>query len=238
MSNDEVSDLIAQPDVTDVSQVVRGLLWAFIGLLVFSGWFAVTRLVVTGDLRVWDVVALRLGGGTLVLLPVLLFRCRHLPWAAWRSGFVLAMLWGAPFVLLVAGGLRLTSAAAAASVTPGLMPVFAGVAAWFLSGVRPPGRRLAGYGVIVAGLVGLIAVGAGDATGPVGLGCLVLAAAGWAAYTLRLGGSGLDPLQAAWMICFWSAALYLPLYMLSGVTRLPEAPLHELAFQGIYQGAL
>ncbi len=223
---------------TDARSVGRGLVWAGVGLLIFSGWFAVTRLVVTGDLQVWDVVALRLGGGTLVLLPVLLIRCRVLPWAAWQAGFVLSMLWGAPFVLLVAAGLQLTSAAHAASMTPGLMPVFAGGMAWFLSGVRPPGQRLAGYGMIVMGLVGLVAVGAAGTAGPAGLACLVLAAAGWAAYTVRLGRSGLDPLQAAAMVCLWSALLYLPPYVLSGVSHLPDASLNELAFQGFYQGAL
>ena len=37
----------------------------------FSGWFVVTRFSVTHDLRIWDVKALRFGGGGLILLPVL-----------------------------------------------------------------------------------------------------------------------------------------------------------------------
>lgn len=64
------------------------------------------------------------------------------------------------------------------------------------------------------------------------------AAAGWALYTLRLGRSGLDPLQAAAMVCLWSAALFLPPYVLSGVSRLRDASIGELIFQAFYQGAL
>lgn len=222
----------------DPRRLVLGLAWAAVGLLVFSGWFAVTRLVVTGDLRVWDVVALRFGGGAIVLAPALLWQGRRLSHAAWGEGLLLSLLWGAPFVLLVAAGLRLTSAADASSVTPGLMPVFAGGLAWALSGERPAPRRLAGYGVIVLGVTGLIAAGAEGTAGPAGLACLVLAAAGWALYTLRLGRSGLDPLQAAAMVCLWSAALFLPPYVFLGVSQLQDVSIGELTFQAFYQGAL
>ena len=44
-------------------RVARGVAWAGICLVIFSGWFAVTRLVLTtADLRIWDVVLLRFGG--------------------------------------------------------------------------------------------------------------------------------------------------------------------------------
>jgi drug/metabolite transporter (DMT)-like permease len=219
-------------------QVLLGLAWSLAGLLVFSGWFAVTRLVVTGDLGVWDVVALRFAGGALVLSPILLTQCRGLAWPAWQEGFLLSMLWGAPFVLLVGTGLRLTSAADASSVTPGLMPVFAGAIAWGLLRQRPTVRRLWGFGVIILGVAGLIAMGGRGTASPVGFLCLMFAAGTWALYTLRLGASGLNALQAAAMVCFWSAVLYLPPYLLSGISRLPDASLRELVFQGFYQGAL
>jgi len=221
-------------------RIAFGLAWAMLALAIFSGWFAVTRLVVTGDLRVWDVVALRFGGGTLVLLPVLLGQCRHLPWRAWRQGFVLAFLWGAPFVLFVVLGLQLTSASHASSITPGLMSVFAGVFAWAVFGERPSLRRGCGYGVILAGTTILIFAGVGAEAGVslLGIASLVLAAAMWAGYTLRLGRGGLASVQAAAFVCFWSAAVYVPLYLISGVSRLPDASLGEIAFQGFYQGLL
>ena len=215
-----------------------GFAWSALALAILSGWFVVTRLVVVGDLRVWDVVALRFGGGAVVVVPIILGECRRLPRRAWLKGLQLSVLWGAPFVLLVAFGLRLTSAADASSVTPGLMPVFAGAFAWAASGERPAGRRLAGYAVILAGAALLVWAGAGAGVSVVGLAALVAAAAMWAAYTLLLGGSGLTPIQAVAFVCFWSAALYLPAYVLSGVSLLPRAPWSELAFQAVYQGAL
>ncbi len=218
------------------ARTASGLAWAGLALLIFSGWFVVTRLVITTGLLTWDIVALRFGGGAAVLLPVLLWQ--RLPWRAWLRGLPLAALWGAPFVLLVAAGLRLTSAADAASITPGLMPLFAGALGWAVLGERPAARRLAGYALLLAGVAGLILAGAGAAFNLTGLLCLVSGALTWAAYTLLLGRSGLTSIQAAALVCVWSAVLYLPGYLLSGVSHLPEAPWREVMFQAFYQGVL
>jgi drug/metabolite transporter (DMT)-like permease len=222
----------------DRGRIGRGLAWSAVGLAIFSGWFVVTRLAMAADLRVWDVVALRFGGGTLVLLPVLLGQCRRLPWRAWREGLILASLWGVPFVLAVALGLRLTSAAHASSVTPGLMPIFAGAFAWAILGERPAARRFAGYSVILTGIVLLIWTSFASEAGVsiAGLAALVAAAAMWAAYTLRLGRSGLTSIQAASLVCFWSLVVYLPVYLLCGLSLLPYASLREIGFQSLYQG--
>jgi drug/metabolite transporter (DMT)-like permease len=153
---------------------------------------------------------------------------------------LLASLWGVPFVFLVALGLRLTSAAQVASITPSLMPVFAGLMAWGVLREPPGGSRLLGYCAIVGGLAVLVV---GDALSrgapsPGGLIALVLAAGMWAIYSLRFRRSGLTAIQAAALICFWSAILYLPIYLLFGLSRLGGAALQEVAFQAVYQGLL
>ncbi|MGV2982020.1 EamA family transporter, partial [Camelimonas sp. ID_303_24] len=90
---------------------LEGLLWAALSVAIFSGWFVVTRFSVTHELQVWDVTALRFGVGAVLLAPAVLRRGARLPMSAWGEGFLFALLWGAPFVLLVALGLKLTSAA-------------------------------------------------------------------------------------------------------------------------------
>lgn len=216
----------------------RGLAWAALALSIFSGWFVVTRLAVTHELRVWDVIALRFGVGAVILLPILLRQGRRLPGIVWADGLLLALLWGAPFVLLVALGLQLTSAAHASSVTPGLMPVFAGLIAWRFLGDLPSRGQWVGYAVIVAGLIGLVAATAVTHPDPAGLGALVAAAVLWALYTLRLRRSSLTPTLATALVCFWSAVLYLPVYFAAGLGRLALASWSELTFQIGYQGVL
>ena len=187
-------------------QIVEALLGRSVGC-VLSGWFVVTRVGFRHDLRVWDVMALRFGEGAAFLTPALLFGPPRLRVHAWPGGIILAALWGAPFIILVALGLRLTSATMASTVTPALMPVFAGLVAWGIFRQRPSRRHLCGYGMIAAGLFALVCAYF-PGRRPLGhrrCRALVVAAVLWALYTLRLPRAGFTSLQAAAFICFWSA---------------------------------
>jgi drug/metabolite transporter (DMT)-like permease len=229
---------MAPGDKSPGSSLLFGFVWAGIAVAIFGGWFVVTRFSVTRELNIWDITAIRFGIGALILLPVLLGSRLRL--RAWGLGFVFALLWGAPFVLLVALGLRLTSAAEAASTTPTLMPVFSGLMAWGVMREWPGWPRLLGYAAIVAGLVVLTfaSMPGGHAFQPAGLGSLALAAAMWAAYTLLFRRAALSALQAAALICFWSALLFVPVYLWFGLGHLGHASTQELLLQGIYQGGL
>lgn len=229
------------PDATDGARSSRrrliGFLWAVLTVSIFAGWFVVTRFSVTRTLNVWDLTALRYGIGAILLVPVLL---RDLPPRAWRNGFIFSVLWGAPFAALVALGVQMTSAGRAASVTPTLMPVFAGLLGWLLLRQPPGWVRLVGYAAIAAGLCGLVITASSSGAAPslLGLGFLALAAAMWAGYTLLLRGSGLNPMQSAALICFWSGLIFVPLYVILGIGHLGQAPTAEIAVQGFYQGVL
>jgi drug/metabolite transporter (DMT)-like permease len=237
-----VDSLPAQSSIELFSpwRIARGVVWGALSVVVLSGWFVVTRVGLRQDLLVWDVIALRFGEGALLLTPVLLVGPLRLRIQAWPNGIILALLWGAPFILLVGLGLQATTATLTSCVTPALVPVFGGAVAWAFSGERPSGRQLCGYGMIAAGLVALVYVYV-QAQGHLDIGgvaALVTAAVLWALYTLRLPRAGVTSLQAAALICIWSAILYLPLYLgfrLSNLTRASEG---EFLFQSIYQGIM
>ena len=218
-----------------------GFALAFAALTIWAGWFAVTRLSLTRELGPYDIVALRLGVGALVLLPAFLRSARGIPRAAWREGVILSACWGAPFVLLLSWGTGLSSAAHAAAVTPSTMPVFAGLISWAVLGDRPGRRRWLGYAIICAGVAALPAMRhpAGNAWDASIANAALLGAAGlWAVYTLRVRRSGLTPLQAAALVCTYSSLAFLPIYALSGLSRLRLAPWPEVALQALYQGGL
>jgi hypothetical protein len=141
------------------------VLWAALSVMIFSGWFVITRFSVTRELRMWDILALWFGVGALVLAPTIPRREARLPTAAWLKGLLFCLLWGLPFVLLVA----------------------------------------------------------------LGLAVLVGAALLWVIYTIVFRRSSLSPVQAAALICTWSAILFLPVYALLGLSRLPRASLPDLA---------
>jgi drug/metabolite transporter (DMT)-like permease len=46
-----------------------GFIWATVSLMIFSGWFVITRFRVTHELRIWDIMALRFGVGAALLGP-------------------------------------------------------------------------------------------------------------------------------------------------------------------------
>lgn len=217
-----------------------GLVWAALTVSIFSGWFVITRFSVTRELGIWDITALRFGIGALLLAPVLVRNRARLPRAAWGMGLAFAMLWGVPFVLLVALGLSLTSAAQAASIAPTLMPLFAGLFAWAFLGEAQGRWRWSGYAAILVGLSLLLLAGAaaGGPPSAAGIGALAAAAAMWAVYTLLFRRSGLAPIESAALICFWSAVLFLPVYGLGGLSRLGRAGAGEVALQAFYQGVL
>lgn len=210
-------------------------------MLIWAGWFVATRLAVTRELGIYDVTALRVGVGALVLLPAFLRSVPTLPREAWRDGVVLSFCWGAPFVLLLSWGVRLSSAAHAAAITPTSMPVLAGLMGWVVLGEQPSRRRWLAFATIAAGVVALCAAApaqGGHGYAWLGDASLLGASALWAVYTLRVRRTALTPLQAAALVCLYSSAAYLPLYALSGVSRLHAAPWAELLLQALYQGVL
>jgi drug/metabolite transporter (DMT)-like permease len=113
-----------------------GFIWATFSLVILSSWFVITRFSVTHELRIWDIMALRFGVGATILAPTILRRGARLPATAWWEGLLFCLLWWLPFVLLVAVGLQLMSAAEASSIAPAAMPVFAGIMGWVVLGER------------------------------------------------------------------------------------------------------
>jgi drug/metabolite transporter (DMT)-like permease len=219
---------------------LTGLGWAGLSVLIFSGWFVVTRSSVTRELRIWDITALRFGIGGVLLAPAVVRREARLPVIAWGEGLLFALLWGAPFVLLVALGVQLTSAAQAASIAPALMPIFAGVFAWAVLREWQGKVRWLGYGSIIVGLSCLVSAGAVARGAPnaVGICALAPAAAMWAIYTLLFRRSELKPIQAAVLICIWSAVIYLPVCPVLHLSRFDQASPAEIVLQAGYQGVL
>ncbi|HEY2134181.1 MAG TPA: DMT family transporter [Acetobacteraceae bacterium] len=216
-----------------------GFACAVLALLIWSGWFAVTRISVTRTLGPGDIVAFRLVGGALALLPPFLPQIGAIPRRSWADGAAMSLLWGAPFALLVALGVQLTSAAHAAPLTPATMLVFAGMIAWAAFGEFPGRQRLLGFTVIAAGVVMLNRSFAdhGGATARAGDAALLGGAVMWDTYTIRLRRSGMKTVQAAAMVCLYSLVIYVPCYALSGVQKLTAAPLPEILLQFVYQGA-
>lgn len=219
---------------------LAGIAWAGLALVIWASWFPFIRLTVSGALGPLDIATFRVVGGTLVLLPLFLPGARALPRRAWREGIVLALCWGAPFMLLVAYGVRLTSATRGAALVPPIMPIFAGLLVWLTTGERPRRAQVLGYAAILAGAGALVALDPrGAEPGAWRADAMLLAAsAGWATYTVRLRRSGLTAVQAATLVCLYSSLVLVPIFLAAGVGHLARASATELVLQVLYHGVL
>lgn len=217
--------------------VAAGIGAALVGAL----WQVMTRLGVTTTLAPLDLALMRYGVPALLLLPLLL---RAGLWPAPGTPWLfLPMLLGAglPFGLLAMGGAYFAPVAHMGVLMAGTIPLFAGLLAAALLGLRLTRMRLLGFAIIAIG-VALVAGKAllvrGDQTW-IGDLLFLSAALAWAVYTVAFQRSGISPWHATALLAAASAVLALPIWLWSGsMARLAAAPMRDVLSQLAAQGVL
>jgi len=221
------------------SERVVGVFCAILVVLLFSSFTLVSRLGLSASsLAVPDLAALRFGIGTVVLLPVLL---RHgLVGRTWRETATLGFLGGLGFALFAYTGFTLAPAAHGAVLLHGTLPLFTAALMATTAGAAYDRRRLAGVALIGLGVVLMVVDSLAGATPRQFLGdlCLLLASLCWSGYGVLARRLGVAPARAAATVAAFSAAVFLPVYvLLPGMALLHAAP-HDLVVQAVFQGVL
>lgn len=217
-----------------------GALSGLAAVSIWAGWMSVTRLGVTTSLAPSDLTVLRFGTAGILLLPVILRRGFGLDRLSLLQLVILVSGAGAPYALVAASGLRFASAGQAGVLIPGIMPLFvAALAAVFFHERFTRSRKL-GFGLMVCGLVAVVAPALlqGTGTPSLGHGLFLSASLMWACYTLVLRRSGLSPLHAAAIVSVGSALGYAPVYFFLTPGNLFQAPASDLVVQALFQGVL
>jgi drug/metabolite transporter (DMT)-like permease len=200
------------------------------------------RSGVVSGLAAADIAVLRYGTAGLVLAPFLVRRgIGTLAGVGRVRGAVLALLAGPPFVLVGVGGYAFAPLAHGAVVQPAALTLGGTVLAMALLGDRPGRARLLGSAVMMAGLAliagpGLFGTGARTLFGD---GLFATAGLMWAGFTVLSRRWRVDPLAATAAVAVLSAAVYVPVHLLTeGVGRLAALPLPVLGAQVLVQGVL
>ena len=217
-----------------------GALAALTSVLIWSGWIVFTRHGVTTDVPAVTLGLLRYAIPTLVMLPLLLRSGVAYRKAGWVKCAIMVCGSGAPFFLICSLGMTFAPAAHIGVMLPGVMPMFVALFAVLLFGERFGGARLAGYGLVLAGVLGLgganlLEAGAGDWRGHV---LLLLSAASWACFTLAFKRSGLTAWQAAALINAVSIVIMVAIDLTQDGPNLWDLPWQIVAMQGFAQGIL
>lgn len=217
-----------------------GAAYGLAAIAIWSGWMTITRLGVTTTLNTWDLTALRFGVGGILLLPVV---WRH-GWALDRLGWPRLLLLiagaGAPYALIAAEGLRFAPAADAGALIPGVMPLFVALLATVFLPESFSNSRKTGFALILTGILAIAGSSllSGDWTRTAGHALFLTASLMWATFTLIMRWANLAPLHAAALVSTGSMIGFFPVYFAVAGFRILDAPLTDLATQGIYQGLL
>jgi drug/metabolite transporter (DMT)-like permease len=164
--------------------------------------------------------------------------------AQWRLWGTICLLAGAPFGLLMFGGLQFAPASHAAVFPFAAMSVMGSVlSAWFLGDALTP-RKLFGIGIVLLGLLVLSGIDANQLNGSTLFGDALFVAAGamWAGFGVLLRKHRLSPVTATALISASALVLYVPMYLIMiGPSRLlaasPVVFWTEVLVQGVIAGA-
>lgn len=213
-----------------------GVASALLVVAIWSGFILVSRAGGVSPLTAWDVIAIRYATAGALLLPFWWTR-RGISLRDGRYA-ALALVGGLGYALLAFPGFKLTSAAHAAVLLPGLLPFAVAFAAWAILGEAPGPARWAGLGLVASGVAILCA----DAFGGVGkwTGDLLVigAAAAWACYTALLRRWNVPALEATAAVALLTALAYLPVYVAFLPKQLEIASWRDITLQAIYQGLI
>lgn len=216
---------------------LRGYLAAAGTVAVWTGFILVSRIGGRTALTAYDVLALRLGTASLLLLPFL----KGMPDGVWRDRrlWTLTLLGGVVYCVLVYAGFKLAPAAHAAILLPGMQPFLVAGAAFLLSGERPPPMRLWGLlGIATGVLCAAIPYLHGGSSPALLYGDLLIFAASivWAIYSVLVKRWHYSPWVLTRFVAVGSTLVYLPVYLLFLPKQLAAVPLPTLLLQGLYQG--
>lgn len=202
-----------------------------------------TRALETTGMTMGDAAIMRFGVPAIALAPWIPRTLRRLRGERVRV-IALVLLAGLPHFLLFAWGAHLTSAALTGLLVPGTVPLFVTLLLFLAFRSSVSRRRLIALGAIVVGIA-VSATLTGGPAGPDGIAVLMAAGFVWAAYTIGLSRTRLDPLGVIALVSLTSfiaalvltAAGALPSQLFSGTVDVPAWGAYALV-QGVGTGML
>lgn len=219
--------------------LLTGIGSALSAILIWAGWIVATRHAAqTLDISI--VALLRYGIPALVLMPLWL-RIGLMPRGV-STRVLIALIVGAgtPFFLAAAFGMRFAPAAEVGPLLPGTMPLFVALLAGLFYREQMSGLRKAGFVLIAAGIIVIVAPQLLSTEPHVGLGHVLILTSAllWAIYTIALRRSGLSAFEATALISVWSAISLLPFGIMPLIEALQQGHTAEIAVQALIQGVM
>lgn len=219
---------------------LKGLLLGLVAALLWASFSVLARDAALKGYPAIDLLALRFGAASLILLPIA-WRARQALRAAgfWRL-LALTLLGGAPNVLLFMQALNYTPASQASTITPITVAITATLAAMPILGERPSRARMAALGVMLfgVGLIGLEAFLAGGLAGAMrGWPLLLGAGATYGLFTVLMRHWLVPAIPLTAGVTLMSALLLWPAWAPLRLEVLLSYPVLDLLWYAVSMGA-
>ncbi|GGB77494.1 DMT family transporter [Deinococcus soli (ex Cha et al. 2016)] len=220
--------------------------WAALAVtvLIWAAFALTIRAIGHSPLTPGDVALIRFLIPAALLLPLLPSRLPAMRRVPPHAALMITAGAGLPFFLIAAAGGASTSAAHVSALVAGTTPLSVVLVGAALFRDRVTAAQWPGLGLILLGIVLLVAgLGTVGASPLTGIALLLSASLLWGGYTLGMRRAGLDPLGVAMLITYPSLLLLAPL-LLSGtlpshLTQVPwQGLLPFIAVQGIGVGVV
>ena len=220
-----------------------GILCGLLTAVIWGVQAVVSRHAMLTGLTPADVTILRFVTAAAVLLPWALRHMRPFPVGAlgWRRAWVMALLVGPLYSLLLVGGAYFAPALHNSIISPGLIPVFTALLVFLVTGERAGRMRLIGLGIIVAGIAifsrDALAMASSRPDAWIGDLLFVLVAFLWSIFGLLARRWGASSLEITATSCLLAVPL-LAVIALALPVNMTRVPFAELLLQAFYQGVL
>ncbi len=218
-----------------------GYFLACVTILLWASFVIVSRLGGNSGLTPYDTTALRVGTAAVVLAPWWLPRL-YRPTTRLLSipralGF--AALAGIGYPLLAYSGFSLSPASHGAVLISGLLPFFTTLLSYFLLDERPSWSRIAGLGLIAAGVMSLLhGTLNGESQTLHGDLFFVTASIVWSLFGVLLKRWHVRAFEVTLAVVCIGTLVYLPVYAVFLPKHIAQASWKMIGLQSFFQGVL
>lgn len=214
----------------------QGYIYAFLTIVIWSGWAIVTRLgVTTHSMTPLDLAFMRYLPAGLLMLPIAIKHRKYITRYNYKAIIMMALNIGVLYFMLMAIALK-TATAGHSIITPCLLTLIVAVGSYFMFTEKFSSIRLFGYALIIIGILYKIFVVSGGAEREDLL--FIIAAFCYSSYTLSARKHKMPPLVNTAFVQVASLLLLLPIYTIYQIVEPHEVSLNGAVQQIFYQAIL
>jgi len=227
---------------TSLSDRTRGIFFVMFAVIVWTGWMVLSSYSVhttTNYLSAYDITALRFGTAMTIMFPLLVKKGFRLgPWGI-GGGIWLATMMGAPYNVVAIIGMKFAPMSHASMIQT-TMVVMTTIGGLMLLHEKTHWLKISGHIISIAGVFCLLTAQSATTNGTtwMGHGLFIISGTMWSVYAVSMKKWKLDPMHTTAAVCFYSGALYLPVYFLFLPSHISLMNWHMPLFQAVYQGII